>query len=95
VNTGVWHLVNPVGWSTSRLGAEESTRHEATPKVVAFLSNRKPNTAALQSVLGKRLEERGYRVRFYEKESAALAATGALLDRVALDCGRVVNGTGD
>jgi hypothetical protein len=84
-----------VGSSISRLAVEESTRGHGAAKVVGFLSNRKPNTGALQRVLGKRLEERGYGVRFYEKESAALGASGELLDRVALECGQAINGTGD
>ncbi|TAM90771.1 hypothetical protein EPN42_05400 [bacterium] len=87
--------MSPVGSSKSRLVVEENVRHRGAAKVIGFLSNRKPNTGAMQSVLGKRLEEGGYAVRFYEKESAALAAGSELLDRIARECRRAINGTGD
>ncbi|TAM61798.1 hypothetical protein EPN52_01965 [bacterium] len=95
MDVGVWRLVNPVGSSVSRLAIGERTPHHGTAKAIGFLSNRKPNTGMLQGVLGKRLEERGFNVRFYEKESAALGASEDLIERIALECGRVINGTGD
>jgi hypothetical protein len=90
-----WTLHDPVGKRRLQPAPAPAAGSEAT--ALGFLSNRKPNTTALQRALSAALG--GHRpdleVRFYEKPSSAVAATDELLDRIGADCGLVVNGTGD
>jgi hypothetical protein len=90
-----WTLHNPVGVRRQQPAPAPAAGSGAA--ALGFLSNRKPNTSALQRALAAALG--GHRpdleVHFYEKPSSAVAATGELLDRIGADCGLVVNGTGD
>jgi hypothetical protein len=95
VGERTWTLHDPVGVRRTRPASAPAARSLAT--ALGFLSNRKPNTLALQRALSAALG--GHRpdldVLFYEKPSSAVAATDELLDRIGADCGLVVNGTGD
>ena len=90
-----WTLHDPVGRRRPQPAQAPTARSPAT--ALGFLSNRKPNTSALQRSLSAALGRHrlDLEVRFYEKPSSAVAATDELLDRIGADCGLVVNGTGD
>jgi len=91
-----WRLVSPAGARGLETSESPSVRRAHT-RTVGFLSNRKPNTEAVQRVLAGRLTERRPAVTtvFYQKANSAVGATAELLDRVGGECAVVINGTGD
>jgi hypothetical protein len=92
-----WRLVSPMG--LAKVGVPNSKAAAAGGRrvVLGFLSNHKPNATPLQRMLAVPLADAfpDLEIRFYEKANSSLGAPGELLDRVAADCGLVVNGTGD
>lgn len=90
----IWNLVSPVGVRSAR-SAPKKQLGRSTKRVLGFLSNRKPNTSAVERGLAALLASRQLEVRFYEKANSAVGAGEELLDRIGADCGLVVNGTGD
>lgn len=91
-----WTLLSPLGVS-NRTAAGEMSSRRPRGGVLGFLSNRKPNAAALQRLLGPKVAAMApeLEVRYYEKANSSLGAGAELLDRLAADCGLVINGTGD
>lgn len=90
----VWHLLSPVGvqkpWTSGRRASAAGT-----DAVIGVLSNRKPNASLLLTTLMKRLTDRGYSTRFYEKLNAATPAGDPLLQRIAKECTSVIVASGD
>ncbi|MBX6378079.1 MAG: hypothetical protein IRY95_05960 [Clostridia bacterium] len=79
--------------------AAPAWRPAGGPLRLAFLSNRKPNTAELQRGLGEALAaawgDRLAIAGYFEKASAALGAPEEVLEAVAAAADVVVNGVGD
>ena len=90
----VWNLLSPVGVQRQHTNARR-TSAGGSDHVVGFLSNRKPNASLLLKTLMKRLQDKGYDTRFYEKLNAATPAANELLERVAKECTTVIVASGD
>jgi hypothetical protein len=89
-----WRLVSPVSLQIVPQRPAAGIRSSAS-RAIGLLSNRKPGTEELQSLLRAMLETNGYDVRMYEKVSAGEPARDELLERISDECMLVVTGTGD
>ncbi len=93
----IWTLLSPMGLAKrpGPLAVPHAKTGTRTP--LGFLSNRKPNAAALQRLVADRVAQAmpAVELRFYEKANSSLGAGEPLLNTIAAECGLVVNGTGD
>lgn len=94
---GTVTLIKPVPtrWRENERPADR--RSDGPLTVLAFLSNRKPNTDVMQRELAERIRAArpGLRIEMYEKPNAAAGADQAMLDKIARDCHAAINATGD
>jgi len=96
MSVGTWTLIDPVApIDTEQQAGAQATQGKITS--LGFLSNRKPNTAELQSALAKRVSAAypGLRIVFFEKESSAHGAGEDIITSVMKEVELLVNGTGD
>ena len=96
MSVATWTLIDPVApIDTEQQDAAEQAQRKISS--LGFLSNRKPNTAELQSALAKRASAAfpGLRIVFFEKESSAHGAGEDIVTSVMKEVELLVNGTGD